>query len=576
MVNSVLTNYNSLVALQNLQSTQKQLSDVQNQISTGLKINDASDNAATWAVATTIKSSITNLQQVSSNLSESDSVVGLGVTTANSLTSLLGSITANITSAQESANDPSQIQDAINQQLAQLDTTISSASFQGVNLLNTAGTSNFLGSVNTASDGTSTPSYISVQTHDLSRSTGELSILNGLSVEARGDQLFNGDVTSGGVSVAPNAAQTAEQNSYGTTGSTFSIGDTGSGATANLAANGAQQVALAYTDSTGGTHTLTVNEVVPSTSGTSTVSDLVTALNNDSSFGSLFHADTSSSSGSLVITAANRTQQTGSFAITGLTLNSTATTSTAASSTLTFQDGQALSAGEQFNVAFAQTSSTGTLNKGNIILQVGNGASGTVEAYDSKTNTFTVNVNEDAVSGSSVTGTAIASELQKALDFGSYTDGLGGTHSSPFTAAAPTAGASGTTSSTLQALASGNTLKVTTATLTAGATGNSSDNFSIQTPQTDYKSLLDKVNTATKAVENAASALGSAKTRIETQESFVTTLTNTLQDGVSGLVDADMSAESARLSALQVQQQLGTQALSIANSTPQSILSLFK
>jgi flagellin len=53
-------------------------------------------------------------------------------------------------------------------------------------------------------------------------------------------------------------------------------------------------------------------------------------------------------------------------------------------------------------------------------------------------------------------------------------------------------------------------------------------------------------------------------------------LTDSLKSGIGSLVDADMEAASARLQALQVQQQLGTQALSIANQAPQNILSLFR
>jgi flagellin len=60
------------------------------------------------------------------------------------------------------------------------------------------------------------------------------------------------------------------------------------------------------------------------------------------------------------------------------------------------------------------------------------------------------------------------------------------------------------------------------------------------------------------------------------QNTFISKLTDTLDRGIGRLVDADMEEESARLSALQVQQQLGVQALSIANSSAQGILSLFR
>ncbi|MEO0939521.1 MAG: flagellin [Pseudomonadota bacterium] len=75
---------------------------------------------------------------------------------------------------------------------------------------------------------------------------------------------------------------------------------------------------------------------------------------------------------------------------------------------------------------------------------------------------------------------------------------------------------------------------------------------------------------------DASAAFGSAQNRIETQSTFVSQLTDSLTSGIGSLVDADMEAASARLQALQTQQQLGIQALSIANQAPQSILSLFR
>ena len=75
---------------------------------------------------------------------------------------------------------------------------------------------------------------------------------------------------------------------------------------------------------------------------------------------------------------------------------------------------------------------------------------------------------------------------------------------------------------------------------------------------------------------DAAAAFGSAQGRIETQSNFISKLSDSLKSGIGSLVDANMEEASARLQALQVQQQLGVQSLSIANQAPQSILSLFR
>ncbi|MBY6006453.1 flagellar protein [Salipiger bermudensis] len=73
-----------------------------------------------------------------------------------------------------------------------------------------------------------------------------------------------------------------------------------------------------------------------------------------------------------------------------------------------------------------------------------------------------------------------------------------------------------------------------------------------------------------------ATSLGVSEKAIETQQTFLGELTDRIEVGVSAMVDANMEEEAARLQALQVQQQLATQSLSIANSAPQNILSLFR
>jgi len=88
--------------------------------------------------------------------------------------------------------------------------------------------------------------------------------------------------------------------------------------------------------------------------------------------------------------------------------------------------------------------------------------------------------------------------------------------------------------------------------------------------------MLNVVDIAAKELTDAATVLGAAKKRIDLQKSATSALMDSIDRGVGQLVDADMNKESTRLQALQVQQQLGIQALSIANSNAQSIMSLFR
>ena len=92
----------------------------------------------------------------------------------------------------------------------------------------------------------------------------------------------------------------------------------------------------------------------------------------------------------------------------------------------------------------------------------------------------------------------------------------------------------------------------------------------------DPQAALAEVDALINTAIDAAAAFGSAQQRIDTQAEFVRNLTDSLTTGIGSLVDADMEAASARLQALQVQQQLATQSLSIANQQPQNILALFR
>ena len=88
--------------------------------------------------------------------------------------------------------------------------------------------------------------------------------------------------------------------------------------------------------------------------------------------------------------------------------------------------------------------------------------------------------------------------------------------------------------------------------------------------------LISGVDSVLGKMITAASDIGAVKKRVDMQSDFVSKLQDSIDRGVGQLVDADMQAESARLSALQVQQQLGIQSLSIANANAQNILSLFR
>ena len=88
--------------------------------------------------------------------------------------------------------------------------------------------------------------------------------------------------------------------------------------------------------------------------------------------------------------------------------------------------------------------------------------------------------------------------------------------------------------------------------------------------------MITTVNTSIQNVSAALAKLGTGSQSLERHANFVSRLQDALDQGVSNLVDADLAKESARLQALQTKQQLGVQALAIANSSASSLLGLFR
>jgi len=135
---------------------------------------------------------------------------------------------------------------------------------------------------------------------------------------------------------------------------------------------------------------------------------------------------------------------------------------------------------------------------------------------------------------------------------------LGTTGAATTTAQAPTIGG---------AIVAGDTYSVASLAIFSGTTAASDAQIS---------QMMTVVDAALKDMTTAATKLGAAKSSIDLQKTFTSSLMDSIDRGVGQLVDADMNKESPRLQALQVQQQLGVQALSIANGSSQSILSLFR
>lgn len=121
-------------------------------------------------------------------------------------------------------------------------------------------------------------------------------------------------------------------------------------------------------------------------------------------------------------------------------------------------------------------------------------------------------------------------------------------------------------------------ITTTTAVSTGGTAGGGLESLNSLDVSTENgaKAALSAIEGMIQTATSAAADFGSSAGRLETQAEFISALTDSLTTGIGSLVDADMEEASARLQALQVQQQLGVQSLSIANQAPQTIMSLFK
>jgi len=132
---------------------------------------------------------------------------------------------------------------------------------------------------------------------------------------------------------------------------------------------------------------------------------------------------------------------------------------------------------------------------------------------------------------------------------------------------------SGASTLTVLSTADGSTIAVSAQNL---STTNLAISASDLTTSGGAATALTAINSAITTVANALASLGSSVSRIQNQSTFTGKLIDTLNAGVGNLVDADLAQESAKLQALQIKQQLGVQALSIANQSPQSLLALFR
>ncbi len=170
-MSSVLTNKGAMIALETLRGINKNLADVQSQISTGKKISTSTDNAAIWSIATVMESDVKSFEQITDSLNLGSATVGVAQSAANQVTNLLQDAKALIVAANDASvtdEDRQKYQTDINELRGTINNIVDAASFNGQNLLKGTGTVQVLSSLNRQDDGTVTAGRISVARQNLS------------------------------------------------------------------------------------------------------------------------------------------------------------------------------------------------------------------------------------------------------------------------------------------------------------------------------------------------------------------------------------------------------------------------
>lgn len=563
---SILTNSSAMTALKVLNQTNKALEQTQARISTGLKVGNSKDNASFWAVSTIMKSDVSTFKAISDNLSLANNATSVARDGAQQITKLIDEIKTKTTAAQEGSLDKKKMQADIDAALGQIGEIVKTAQFNGVNLLGSDENVRLLSSVGRSGSGVDA-SYINFNSQNLSlEAGGGLAGLSGISVLDRGEGLF-------------------EKSTDGKIVHTFANLNVLDGSAANKGDVG-DIVQVKYKDAKGINRTVDIKltqDFGDYSSATGSGYDMVEILKSNKELAAAFDFDANNNS--LLVSSKNRENgveiqsiSVGNGSVFGVNVagGEGDATKVAQSIDFNFKDAP-LRLGESFKFEFGAEGSGAARNFELSFTVVGGDtpsgrvlkSSGAGTAADPYKLELALDARE--VAYQHVTGSQIAAQFEKALD-----DFIGSASAATVEAAFIDVLANTGTAATkvIDYSTSDNTLSFKSAG-NPGAASTANLN-KVTVPQTDYQALLDTIESAMQTAVDAAAAFGSAQKRVDIQQDFLKTLVNNLETGIGTLVDADMNEESARLQALQVQQQLGIQALSIANQAPQSLLSLFR
>ncbi|WP_416066252.1 flagellin [Rhizobium sp. ZK1] len=561
-MSSINTNYSSIAALQTLRSATAGLHATQNKVSSGLRIEKASDNAAYWSVATAMRTDNRALSAVSDALGLGEALVDTSSTALASIIDIIGDMKAKLIAATEKSIDKAKIQDEISALGGRLLATAASTSFSGENWLNTdvPGLDTL-----TKYDKSIVSAFIRGADNSVSVGTTDVDLTQLV--------LFNS--TGGGL-------LQADAKSLGMIGGLRNADFTGSGQAGYSAYRFSGPSTLpdpslaAFTATDRLTFDLTVD-------GTETRMVTIDKNTIDSALGTSNGMINSADDFARVIGTAISNMGWSPGTVTSLAGNlvffSGEIPGASESSMVVSNVTSTLSAGYAFWLdAVALNRQDGTVAAAQFAF------SGPFFVHRDVKFSFSVQVNNSAAKAvtidrnlvDSVLGTSDG-KINTAGDYARMLNAaLAGTGMQVSSAGA---------SVILQADAAMYPEKGATRSSVRlfGVSDNIGfapnfdiTNIDITNPANDLQNYIGGINMMEQKVTKAAAYMGDIGKRLNMQDNFVNSLQDAVASGIGRLIDADMEEESSRLTALQSQQQLALQSLWIANSAPQNVLELFQ
>ncbi|MBV9286664.1 MAG: hypothetical protein JO288_02395 [Hyphomicrobiales bacterium] len=603
-MSSILNNPSALSALQALQMTQQSLATVQNQVATGLAVASAADNSSYWAISQLLNNDSGIVTATQSALSEGQSVLKTASSAVSSVITTLNSMATALTQAQ---NPGAQIAD-INTSLAslslQLTDSVTGASFNGLNVLNgTQTTLSFVSGYNASATGGSV-NTISFSAQAVNGAGGAATTNSTVTGAAMTSLLTQVDGAALNLAPATAANPQVYQGTDGAGHDTLtivSLDSAGNRTATTYTGIGGAQTGAFQTDGGGAVFTsvnvqTTVTPVsVQSTTNSqvttaSQITNLAATASNAAASPASYNAAPTVNANQ-VLAAAPGAGVTARFVVNSVDAsgNLTSTTYTALNAggtAITFTGSGAGSAWNGANgIAIASfavsttvtaavanpttTTSTSTIGSGSTLsaLQALYATPGTNYKLGLGSNVNTVTTGVAGATSDTLTVQSMDSNGDITTTVYKPLDANGNVLTGHQFASAVSLSATSTT-----VWAAGGLLRQSGIDLTGGSGATST--FQIGSNMTAAQGL-NAVNQALAAVTNYAAAIGATQDRMTTADTFDTSLTTNYADGVAGLVDANMNTASTQLQALQTQEQLGIQSLSIANQNAALILKLF-